>query len=94
MVPRPLRPPVLTALAVALCLAATAAARAKVFEPETFTLENGLQVVVISNHRAPIVNHMVSSSIVLRIVGSARSAPAESSSARSPRLRGSPGTAS
>ncbi|MGB0681893.1 MAG: M16 family metallopeptidase [Magnetovibrionaceae bacterium] len=30
-----------------------------VFNPETFTLENGLQVVVVSNHRAPVVNHMV-----------------------------------
>ncbi|MBI3452700.1 MAG: insulinase family protein, partial [Rhodospirillales bacterium] len=30
-----------------------------VFNPETFTLPNGLQVVVIPNHRAPIVTHMV-----------------------------------
>jgi zinc protease len=27
--------------------------------PETFTLENGLQVVVIPDHRAPVVTHMV-----------------------------------
>ena len=32
---------------------------ARVFDPETFTLDNGMQVVVISNHRAPIVTHMV-----------------------------------
>ncbi|MCW9035048.1 MAG: insulinase family protein [Rhodospirillales bacterium] len=32
---------------------------AKVFNPETFTLKNGMQVVVVSNHRAPIVSHMV-----------------------------------
>ncbi len=32
---------------------------ARVFDPETFTLENGLQVVVITNRRAPIVTHMV-----------------------------------
>ncbi|KIL97082.1 Zinc Protease [Paramagnetospirillum magnetotacticum MS-1] len=33
--------------------------RAAVFDPVTFTLSNGMQVVVISNHRVPIVNHMV-----------------------------------
>ena len=32
---------------------------AKVFNAETFTLENGLQVIVIPNHRAPVVTHMV-----------------------------------
>lgn len=34
-------------------------ARAAVFNPETFTLSNGMQVVVITNRRAPIVAHMV-----------------------------------
>lgn len=34
-------------------------AEAKIFNAETFTLENGLQVVVIPNHRAPVVTHMV-----------------------------------
>lgn len=34
-------------------------AEAKLFEPETFTLENGMQVVVIPNHRVPAVTHMV-----------------------------------
>ena len=50
----------IAALAIA-GLAATApnSLRAQVFEPETFTLDNGLQVVVISNHRAPIVQHMI-----------------------------------
>ena len=33
--------------------------RAKVVDPKTFTLANGMQVVVISNHRAPIVIQMV-----------------------------------
>ena len=28
-------------------------------EPETFTLDNGLQVVVLPDHRAPVVTHMV-----------------------------------
>lgn len=32
---------------------------AKVFSPTTFTLANGLQVVVVTNRRAPIVSHMV-----------------------------------
>jgi zinc protease len=34
-------------------------ASAGVFNAETFTLDNGLQVVVIPNHRAPVVTHMV-----------------------------------
>ncbi len=34
-------------------------ARAQVFEPETFTLDNGLQVVVLPDHRAPVVHQMV-----------------------------------
>jgi zinc protease len=34
-------------------------AAARVFDPETFTLANGMQVVVITNRRAPIVTHMV-----------------------------------
>jgi len=34
-------------------------AQAKVFDPRTFTLANGLQVVVVENHRAPVVTHMV-----------------------------------
>ncbi len=34
-------------------------AEAKTFNAETFTLENGLQVVVLENHRAPVVTHMI-----------------------------------
>jgi len=34
-------------------------ALAGVFNPETFTLQNGLQVVVLPNHRAPVVMQMV-----------------------------------
>ncbi len=34
-------------------------ARAAVFEPKTFTLDNGLEVVVIENDRVPVVSHMV-----------------------------------
>lgn len=37
----------------------TPAAVAQVFNPETFTLDNGLQVVVVPNHRSPVVTHMV-----------------------------------
>lgn len=36
-----------------------AAPRTKVFGAETFTLPNGLEVVVIPNTRAPVVTHMV-----------------------------------
>lgn len=35
------------------------ASEAKVFNAQTFTLENGLQVVLVENHRAPIVTSMV-----------------------------------
>lgn len=44
------------------CLAAllaVPAAQAKIFDPKTFTLKNGMQVVLIENHRAPIVVQMV-----------------------------------
>jgi len=34
-------------------------AGAAVFNPETFTLANGMQVVVVPNHRMPVVVHMV-----------------------------------
>ncbi len=46
-------------LSAAVFIAAPQPAAAGVFNPETFTLKNGMQVVVISNHRAPIVRHMV-----------------------------------
>ena len=32
---------------------------AGVFNPQTFMLKNGMQVVVVPNHRAPVVSHMV-----------------------------------
>jgi len=53
--------PGLRVLAVAclICLAAALPARAQVFNPETFTLDNGLQVVVVTNRTAPVVTHMV-----------------------------------
>lgn len=38
---------------------ATGPTRAAVFSPESFTLDNGLQVVVIPNHLAPVVTHML-----------------------------------
>ena len=47
-----------TAAAVLMTVAALPAA-AQVFNPTTRTLDNGLQVVVVENHRAPIVSHMV-----------------------------------
>jgi len=33
--------------------------RAALFDPTTYELSNGMQVVVVENHRAPIVSHMV-----------------------------------
>ena len=32
---------------------------AGVFNPETFTLKNGMEVVVVENRRIPVVTHMV-----------------------------------
>lgn len=40
-------------------LAISLPGHAAVFNPKSFTLKNGLQVVVISNHRAPVVTHMI-----------------------------------
>jgi zinc protease len=50
-----------SACAVVIACAAWHAppAAAGLFNPETFTLANGMQVVVISDHRAPVVTHMV-----------------------------------
>ncbi len=36
-----------------------APAAARVFDAETFTLDNGMQVVVVTNRTAPVVSHMV-----------------------------------
>ena len=47
------------AVAIVLFVAGLQPAAARVFDPETFTLANGLQVVVVTNRRAPIVTHMV-----------------------------------
>jgi zinc protease len=38
---------------------ATAHAGKKLFNAEVFTLDNGMEIVVISNHRAPVVTHSV-----------------------------------
>lgn len=46
-------------LVFAALLAYAPPASAKGFAVESFYLENGLQVVVIENHRAPVVTHMV-----------------------------------
>ena len=47
-------------VAVLMLVVATAGgARAEVFSPTRFTLDNGLDVVVISNHRSPVVMQML-----------------------------------
>lgn len=47
------------AMALGLALAAPLPVAAQVFSPTTYQLANGLQVVVVENHRAPIISHMV-----------------------------------
>ena len=46
-------------LAVVAVWLAPASTVARVFDPQAFTLANGLQVVVVSDHRVPIVSHML-----------------------------------
>lgn len=47
-------------IALGLCLAAPAHAQADGdWKPETFTLDNGMQAVVLPDHRAPVVTHML-----------------------------------
>ncbi|MCR4378139.1 MAG: insulinase family protein [Rhodospirillales bacterium] len=46
-------------LALFLLLCAPLQVQAGVFNPVTFTLDNGMEVVVLPNHRAPVVLHMV-----------------------------------
>ena len=46
-------------MAASLTLAASSAGQASIFNPETFTLDNGMEVVVVPNHRAPVVAHWV-----------------------------------
>jgi zinc protease len=42
-----------------LCLPLASSARADVFFPSNFTLANGLEVVIVPNHLAPVVSQMV-----------------------------------
>lgn len=51
----------LMALAGALAMTAPAVAKEAVSEwaPETFKLDNGMEVIVLPDHRAPVVTHMV-----------------------------------
>lgn len=47
------------AMAIGLNVEALAASATGMFNPDSFTLDNGMQVVVIENHRAPVVSHWV-----------------------------------
>jgi zinc protease len=49
----------LALLCAAALMLATGAASAKVFSPTVYTLSNGLQVVVVEDHLAPVVTQMV-----------------------------------
>src|SRR5262245_13795512 len=59
--PRRLMPclKLLFGFAIAGAIVPSAPVHAAVYGAETFTLANGMQVVVIPNHRAPVVSHMV-----------------------------------
>jgi len=60
-------------IAICLVLTPVASASAQMFDAQSFTLANGLQVVAVTNHRAPVVN-----SIVYYKVGSADEEPGKS----------------
>src|SRR5688572_8989847 len=47
------------ALAAAVLASPSAAADDEQFKPQEFSLANGMQVVVIPDHRAPVATHMV-----------------------------------
>ncbi len=47
------------AVALGLNVDALAASATGMFNPDSFSLDNGMQVVVIENHRAPVVSHWV-----------------------------------
>lgn len=49
----------LAGLLLALLLGLSSPAGAALFKAESFTLANGLQVVVLENHRAPVVTQMI-----------------------------------
>lgn len=55
--PRSIRSFAMTAVMIAVSFPALA--DEKVYNAETTTLKNGMQVVVIPNHRAPVVTHMI-----------------------------------
>ena len=42
-----------------ITIAVQRGANAEVYGADTFTLDNGMQVVVVPNHRSPVVSHMV-----------------------------------
>ncbi len=47
-----------TAAFMSLWVTGASTVEARVFDPETFTLDNGLQVVVVTNRRAPRLKAM------------------------------------
>ncbi len=58
-VPAPLAVVFALLVAISALVLPAGPAGAKVFDPVSFTLDNGLQVVVVVNRRAPIVHHSV-----------------------------------
>ncbi|MEZ5998468.1 MAG: pitrilysin family protein [Hyphomonas sp.] len=51
--------PILTGGLAALALSALPVSAEEAWTPTTFNLDNGMQVVVVPDHRAPVVTHMV-----------------------------------
>ncbi len=49
----------IAATVIAAWLGFAGPAWAQTFNPTTFSLDNGMQVVVVENHRAPVVTHML-----------------------------------
>ena len=58
-IPRPVRQFLFLLFLVLFLSAPAGSPRAGIFDPQTFTLSNGIQVVVITNRRVPVVTHMI-----------------------------------
>jgi len=54
-----MRIPILAAVVAAVLLLTALPARAGLYNPQTYRLDNGLEIVVIEDHRVPVVSHMV-----------------------------------
>ena len=46
-------------LFVVFCVLCASSSNAKLFEAKSFELDNGMRVLLIENHKAPVIKHML-----------------------------------